>query len=181
MQFFKSNDSIDQRFIFLEMMQIVYEMFYQSFKFIAVAAGGVGGDVTVWGRPECIIWRQGFGRRYIEIGGGELISFERFSQSELIDGVAAADVVENRAAFHFHDSFEIEQTRGGRRGGQNVYYVIDSWKETVDLIDCRHADRLIATNGSTDADQFHFKRRQKLCEPAADRAEADNHRALSAK
>ena len=81
-------------------MEVVEEVLDDGEGFVALAAGGVGGDEAVGGCPEWVVWGEGFGVGDVEKGGGDFLRAEGGEERVVVDGGAAADVVEDGGGFH---------------------------------------------------------------------------------
>jgi len=111
----------------------------------------------------------------IEIGGGEMGAAEGFDERRLIDGGAATDIIEDRAALHPGKTRCVEKPARPRVVGQDVYDVL----RLADGVRGDDGDAFVAGGAAADGGDPHAERREEFHEAAGDRPKAENHEALA--
>src|SRR5262245_43055189 len=120
----RSDDPVDQRLAALEALQVANEVTDERFVLLAMATGDVWRDQAAWVRPERVFLRQRLGIDRVEAGAAELAGAQRDEQGVLVDGRAAANIVEEGPATHRREEPGAAKVPGARRVGQEVDDVV---------------------------------------------------------
>src|SRR5215471_14659095 len=89
-----SNDAVPEGGAGLEAAQVLEKVVDEAVPFVGVPACRVGRDHARGERPEWVVRRQRLGIRDVEVSGAQSAALERGGERALIDGGAAAHVVE---------------------------------------------------------------------------------------
>ncbi len=153
----------------------------EGFVFAAVAAGGVRGEVAIRRGEQRVVVGQGLGVGDVEPGGGELSAVERAGEGVLLDGGAAADVVEDGAAFHLREPFIVDEMAGGGVVGEDVEHVIGLRESGGELLGRDHGQAFVAARLAAQGGDLHFERREQFYKMRGDGAIAEDDGGLAAR
>ena len=97
----------------------------------------------------------------------------------LIDGGAAADVVEDRGGFHCCEAGGAHEVSGGLGGGEAIDDVVRGGEKILQIGNWMDGDGFVAARGLADGLDFHAERLEQFGESAGDGAEAEEKDGLA--